>query len=56
MTEFKTKQFLGKLEQRVWELIKPIYRLNQRYQRQPFGRMTSVHVLDEKEFKHSRNS
>ena len=50
MNNSLTKQLLTSLEHQIRDFIKPVYRLNQRYQRQPFGRMTSVHVLDNKEF------
>ena len=45
MTDFKTKQILAKLERIVKEITKPVYHLNQMYQQQPFGRMTSLNAL-----------
>jgi hypothetical protein len=41
MTESKTKQFLERCEEQIWNLLKPVGAMNQMYQRQPFGRMTS---------------
>lgn len=50
MTESKNKNLIKQLEDRVWEFIKPVFRLGQLYQRQQFGRLTSVRVMQQKEF------
>jgi hypothetical protein len=50
MTKSKIKKLINELETRVWESIKQIFQLEQLYQRQPFGRMTAVKVMQQKEF------
>jgi hypothetical protein len=50
MTEPRKNKILETLEGGIWKLIKEVSRLNQLYQRRPFGRMTSMAVMAQKEF------
>jgi len=45
MKNLKIKLFMWRLENRFWKFFRPVFILNQMYQRQTFGRMTSVSAL-----------
>jgi len=45
MKNLKIKLFMWRLENRFWKFFRPVFILNQMYQRQPFGRLTSVSAI-----------